>query len=449
MYIDFLISNFEKNHNKTALIWKEKEYTYKSLLEAFQYWKHEIGNTYSLQGNVVVLEGDFSLNTISLLLALIENECIVVPLVNSNKNDKQKLIEAAQSEYIIKINDDDEVAIEKIQRIADNDLYAILRSRKHPGLVLFSSGTSGKPKGAVHDFTNLLEKFKTKRPTFRTLNFLLFDHWGGLNTMFNTLSNCGTIISTKDRATDKVCSLIEKFKIELLPVSPTFLNLIIISEAYHKYDLSSLKVISYGTEAMSSITLEKLNKIFPDVKFHQTYGLIEVGVLRTKSKDNGSLWLKLGGEGFQVRVVNNILQIKSKSAILGYLSYPSQFTDDGWFITGDTVETDGEYYKIIGRKSDIINIGGEKVYPTEVESVIKELTNVADVIVFGEKNSITGNIICANVSMIKSEDKVGFKSRLKKHCREKLQHYKVPVKINIVEKINISERFKKKSVDEH
>jgi acyl-coenzyme A synthetase/AMP-(fatty) acid ligase len=448
MFIDFLIAGFEKNQNTEALIWKEKVYTNKSLLEVFSYWKQQIAEFYSLAGKVVVLEGDFSPNTIALMLALIENKCIIIPLIRSTINDKKKLCEIAQAEYAVRVNEDDEAAIEKLEQTADHELYEILRDRKHPGLVLFSSGTSGTPKAAVHDFTHLLDKFKTPRPSFRTLNFLLFDHWGGLNTMLNSLSNCGTIISTTDRSPHNVCSLIEKYKIELLPVSPTFLNLLLISEEYKKFDLSSLKVISYGTEAMAASTLERLNRIFPKVKFHQTYGLIEVGVLRTKSKENGSLWLKLGGEGFQVRIVNNILQIKSKSAILGYLNYPSQFTDDGWFITGDTAETDGEYYRIIGRKSEIINVGGEKVFPAEVESVIKEFSNVAEAVVFGEKNPITGNIICANVSMIRSEDKVGFKSGLKQHCREKLQQFKVPVKINIVEKIQISERFKKKLVDE-
>lgn len=443
MFIDFLLSEFEKNKSSEALIWKDKIFTYGFLSDSFYKWKEKLTDDFSITGKTVVLEGDFSPNTISVFLALIENECIIIPL-NYSKVNKTELLNISQPEYQISINPADEVKIEKLGFKPVNNLYKTLRERAHPGLVLFSSGTSGIPKAAVHDFTGLLEKFKTKRKPLRTLNFLLFDHWGGLNTMFHTLSNGGTIIFTSERSPEKVCELIQKFKIELLPVSPTFLNLLLISEAYLRFDTGSLKVISYGTEAMSGIILEKLGIIFPGVKLHQTYGLIEVGVMRTKSKEDGSLWIKLGGEGYETRVVDNILQIKSRSAILGYLNYPSPFTDDGWFITGDSVDIDGEYFKILGRKSDIINVGGEKVYPAEIENVIKEIDNVADVNVFGEKNPITGNIVCAEVSMINNADKSEFKTKIKKHCRERLQNYKIPSKINIVDKLNYSERYKKK-----
>lgn len=88
------------------------------------------------------------------------------------------------------------------------------------------------------------------------------------------------------------------------------------------------------------------------------------------------MWDKIGGEGFETRVVDRILQIKATSAMLGYLNAPSLFTSDGWFITGDSVEVNGEYLRILGRKSTIINVGGENVYPSEVESVIQEMENI-------------------------------------------------------------------------
>jgi acyl-coenzyme A synthetase/AMP-(fatty) acid ligase len=72
---------------------------------------------------------------------------------------------------------------------------------------LFTSGSSGKPKAAVHDFIKLLKKFNKKRRTFITVNFLLFDHWGGLNTMFHILSNGGLLVLLEERAPDYVCSL--------------------------------------------------------------------------------------------------------------------------------------------------------------------------------------------------------------------------------------------------
>ena len=267
---------------------------------------------------------------------------------------------------------------------------------------------------------------------------------GGLNTMFYILSNGGIVIATKDRNPENVCKLIEKYKIELLPASPTFLRLLLLSGTYENYDLSSLKIISYGTEPMPESTLKRLNVIFPKVKLLQTYGLIELGVMQSKSEKNDSLWIKLGGDGYNTRIVDGMLEIKAKSAMLGYLNAPSPFTEDGWFKTSDAVEVDGEYIKILGRKSEIINVGGEKVYPQEVENEILEIDNIAEVIVYGEKNLIVGNIVCAKVRLEREEDKKNVTLRIKKHCRGKLQSFKVPAKIDLVENELHCERFKKK-----
>ena len=98
---------------------------------------------------------------------------------------------------------------------------------------------------------------------------------------------------------------------------------------------------------MPENTLKRFNKLFPEIKMLQTYGLSELGILRSKSKSSDSLWVKIGGEGFETRVVENILQIKAKSAMMGYLNAPSPFTEDGWLKTCDRVEIKGEYIIII------------------------------------------------------------------------------------------------------
>ena len=92
----------------------------------------------------------------------------------------------------------------------------------------------------------------------------------------------------------------------------------------------------------------------------------------------------------------------------------------------------------------LINVGGEKVYPAEVESVIQEIENVAEATVYGEKNPITGSIVCARVRLANEEDAKGFTVRLKKFCRACLEPYKVPVKVRIIDERQHSERFKKK-----
>ena len=129
--------------------------------------------------------------------------------------------------------------------------------------------------------------------------------------------------------------------------------------------------------------------------------------------------------------------------MLGYLNAPSPFTKDGYFITGDQVLQKGDYIKILGRESEIINVGGEKVYPQEVENVIQEIKNVVEVVVYKEKNSIIGNIVCAKVRLFDNENGKEKISEIKKHCRKEMQKYKVPVKIDLIEGSLHNNRFKK------
>jgi len=183
--------------------------------------------------------------------------------------------------------------------------------------------------------------------------------------------------------------------------------------------------------------------VLPHIELQQTYGLSEVGILRSKSRSSDSLWVKLGGEGFQTRVVDEILQIKAESAMLGYLNAPSPFTNDGWFNTGDKVEVDGEYFRILGRQSEIINVGGQKVYPAQVESVVQEMPEVAEVLVYGEKNAIMGQIVCAAIRLRESRDARQFHRELRQFCRQRLQEFQIPVRVALVENALHGERFKK------
>ena len=443
MFIDLLIRNFESNPTHTALVWNNQEFSNAQILALFHQRLEEIDDHKIPQGAVVSIEGDFSPNAVATLLALIQSKCILVPQNNANDLITEERNVIAQTEYRFCFDATDSFIFLKTSNLANHTLYSAIKESANPGLILFSSGSSGTPKAAVHDFTPLLSKYLIPRKSYITLNFLLFDHWGGLNTLFNTLSTMGTTVVVRSRTPENVCKLIEKYKVSLLPATPSFLNMLLISEVYSHYDLSSLKLITYGAEPMPESILRKLCTKFPNVKLQQTYGLIEVGVLSTKSLNNSSLWVKVGGEGYQTRIIDGLLQIKSQSTILGYLNAPSPITSDGWFMTGDSVEIDGDYLKILGRKSELINVGGEKVYPTEVEDTILECSNISDVRVYGEKNAFMGNIVCAAVSTINQEDHALLESRIKEYCAKKLEKFKVPIKIFVTNSEMHSNRFKK------
>ena len=441
--IQFLLDVFQQNKQDDAIIWRDQAFSYEWLYERVKQRLDELSNRNIDSGSVVILEADFSPNAVALFLALIEHNCILVPLTSSIESKKMEFTEIAQADVRICIDGNDSVSFDQLPRHATHELYSVLRVRQHPGLILFSSGSAGRSKAALHDLTGILEKFKVRRNKQRAITFLLYDHIGGVNTMLYTLSNGGCMITVQDRNPAKVLEAVEKYRVELLPTSPTFINMILLSEGYKHHDLSSLRTITYGTEPMPESTLKRFHELLPEITLQQTYGLSEVGILRSKSKSSDSLWVKIGGKGFETRVVDGILQIKAESAMLGYLNAPSPFTEDGWFITGDEVEVDGDYFRILGRRSELINIGGEKVYPAEVESVIQQIENVAEVTVHGEKNPIMGNIVCANVLLLEPEDSKAAILRIKKYCRKHMPTFKVPVKVNIVDEEMHSERFKK------
>jgi acyl-CoA synthetase (AMP-forming)/AMP-acid ligase II len=442
--VDFLLDIFTKYSSDDAFIHQGRQYDYQYLLDRVEQWREYLAANGVRPGAVAALEADFSPDAAALFLALIAHACIIVPISTTVADLREEFAATAQVEFVLTADAEGNFCLTPWRHQGNHELYASLRARGHPGLVLFSSGSTGKNKGVVHDLTLILEKFKVSRQRLRTLAFLLFDHIGGINTLLYTLSNAGCLVIVARRSPDLVLKAIADHRVDLLPTTPTFINLVLLSGAYRDYDLSSLKLVTYGTEPMPASTLTRFHQLFPRIKLQQTYGLSEIGIMRSKSIEADSLLMQIGGEDFQTRVVDGILHIKARSAMLGYLNAPSPFTDDGWFDTGDEVEVVGEYLRILGRRSEVINVGGSKVHPAEVESVIQEIPGVAAVTVYGENNPLVGQIVCALVTLEATQGEKDFPQRLRKFCLERLDNYKVPMKINISTDQQYTERFKKK-----
>jgi acyl-coenzyme A synthetase/AMP-(fatty) acid ligase len=439
----WLVDRLREFGDDPAVVWHGHACSYRALADEVGRQEAALDQHGLGEGEVVALEADYSPRAVALLLALIGRGSFCVPLTVASAPQRDEFMEIAEVGVTIRLRDDESYAVERTGRVARHPFWDVLRKRRAPGLVLFSSGSTGKSKAAVHDFAHLLDKFRTKKQKLRAITFLLLDHIGGINTLFYTLSNGGTVVTVPDHAPDTVCEAIAKHRVELLPTSPTFLNLLLLSGALERNDLSSLRLVTYGTEPMPESTLRRVAEAIPHVTLQQTYGLSELGILRSKSKDNKSLWVKIGGEGFETEVRDGILWIKAHSAMLGYLNAPSPFDDKGWMNTGDEVEQDGEWFLIKGRRSEIINVGGQKVYPAEVESVVQTCDNVADVTVHGEAHPVTGQIVACRVNLVQPEDPREFRKRLRTFCREKLAPYKVPVKIDVTDAQQWNARHKR------
>ncbi len=426
-----------------ALVWNDTTLSYASLLRQSDAWKTELTARGVRAGDVVMIEGSFSPNTVSALLALIELRAITVPLTPLMAVHREKFAAIAETQHELSVADDDSWTFVSTAREVTHSLSRRLIDRGHPGLVIFSSGSSGAHKAILHDADALLQKFITPRERKVTLTFLLFDHIGGIDTLFGTFCSGGTVVTTPSRDPDTVCRTIAAYQVHTLPTSPTFLNLMLISGACRAHDLSSLRVIAYGTEPMPALTLRLLREALPDVRMVQTFGMSETGVLRTRSRDSGSVWVKFTGDGYEHKIVDGVLWVRSPSAMLGYLNAPDLFDGDGWLNTQDAVEVDGEYLRILGRVTDLINVGGQKVYPIEVETVLMQMENVRDVAAYGEPSPLTGHFVAARFSLNTPEPLPEFKRRMRAFCRERLAGYQIPVRIEIVEGDLSGARFKK------
>ena len=439
--MSFILEKFKSFNSKNAIVFEDRIYTYEEFVKQIKDYKN-ILDKHNISSKVVVILGDYSFYNLALFFALYENKNIIVPITSNIKKVQDDFIEESFCQTIIK-TDEKNLLIQNLKTTFSHNMIDNLREKNSSGLILFSSGSTGKPKAMIHNLDTLIDSFKDKKEkSMNMLVFLMFDHIGGLNTVFNALCMGACLIIPKIKDAKTICELIEKYKIMVLPSSPTFLNLILISEEYKNYDLSSLRMITYGTETMPQSLLLKLKEVFPKVKFLQTFGTSETGISTTSSKSSNSLFMKLEDINGEYKIVENELWLRSKTQVLGYLNASmDSFTSDGWFKTGDLVEVDGEYIKIIGRAKEVINVGGQKVLPAEVESMILSIEEISDCMVYAEQNAITGQTVVCDVVLNKKIENI--KKRVRVFCKDRLDTYKIPTKVNVVDKTNFSDRFKK------
>ncbi|WP_440116602.1 ANL family adenylate-forming protein [Paenibacillus sp. QZ-Y1] len=443
MSITFLLERFDTYGNRPALIWEDKQYSYSWLLDqihTFSQWISREG----LEEAIVALEEDYSPYAAAALIALLERNCIVVPLDHHLvKAKRDEYAALAQVEWRMSILDGEITVRRCPAQDRRSPILDKLAQDKKAGLVIFSSGSTGQSKAAVHCADRLLDGFRRQTRPLCTIPFMMFDHIGGLNTMLQSLSSGGCLCIIPDRSPVEVCKAIEKYRVQALPVSPTFMNLMLLSRIYQEFDLSSLEVVSYGSEVMPEMLLTAWNRQFPSVRTVQAYGMSELGILPIRSKDSGSRLFTLRDEAVRYRIVDGLLEIHTQTAMIGYLNAPSPFTEDGWLQTGDEAEMEEGYIRILGRRSEIINVGGRKVYPAEVESILEQMEIIETAVVSGEPSGITGQMVKATVRLTAELSLSELRRQIWEFCRDKLPQYKIPQKVIVTREILTSSRMKK------
>ncbi|MDE5591607.1 MAG: fatty acid--CoA ligase family protein, partial [Helicobacter sp.] len=429
---DFLeqISPFKEN---IAIICDDKSCTYATLLQEIQNKKQSL-NTIP-QGSVVALMGDYSFEQIAYFFALYSKQCILAPMLPRNMDFD---VSEFGIEFILQTHN----GVIKPVNSQKQALIQSLKDSKQSGLILFSSGSTGKPKAIVHNLDTFIAIYCGKKYNpLRILSVYLPDHIAGIDVMLNTLGGGGTLVIPKQRQPHSILDTLKQHKVEILPASPTLLRLLLLS-GINTYDLEALKLVVYGSESMSETLLKSLQQALPHTRFKQGFGTSETNAIKTKSHPSKKGFFEILNTSY--KIINNELYLKSKTQALGYLNADnSVFDEQGYFATGDLVEnikTNGEeYLKVIGRAKEIINVGGEKVMPQEVENILLEMPNIQDCLVYGEKNAITGQSVSVKVIVDSkiSLSNLELKKQIRSFLKDKLAAFKIPAKVEIVETLAI------------
>lgn len=307
-----------------------------------------------------------------------------------------------------------------------------------PLLVLKTGGTTGSPRHVVHSVAALSGRYALmERPEQRLLVLYAADHIAGLDAFFQALHRGATLVIPDGRDAASVVHAIEHYQVDVVPATPTFLQFLLLGGALDNRKLDSVKAIPHGAEPMPHTLRLRLKVVFPHAQLLHRFGLTELGALpvRVDEADPDALFLDEAGYAWKVEAGE--LWIKSPSRMLGTVEDGPLDPGQHWHQTGDLAElTERGSVKILGRREAIINVGGEKVIPEQVEALILGQEGVLDASVIGVPNPLTGQAVTAKVVFAGEPDPMGLLRALRVAVRQAglgLTH--VPTRIEAVESI--------------
>lgn len=305
------------------------------------------------------------------------------------------------------------------------ELIQILNnSPKSWKLTLFTSGTTGIPKKVSHSFKSITRFVKISNKNINNVWGFAYNptHMAGVQVFFQALLNGNSIIRIFQLNTDQICNEINLNSITHISSTPTFYRLLVSCNMIFK----SVERITSGGEKFNKSIFEQLNKIFPNAKITNVYASTEAGTLFASCNEFFSI--KPEYEHL-IKIENN--EIFVHKSLIGI----NDILIDEWYSTGDMIEILSEkplQFSFVNRKSDMINVGGYKVNPIEVEEAILSYEGVKNVIVYAKTNSVLGNILCCDIEKI---DKNIDESSIRTFLKTKIQEFKIPRFISFVEEI--------------
>ena len=316
-------------------------------------------------------------------------------------------------------------------------------------LYLYTSGTTGKPKGVVLSFSNLdffpevLSEFCNTSESDVLGCPLPMSHISGPIVCNETVLRGSTLCIFDQLRPDKILAAMEKYQVSYFFGVPPIFEALLHVPHRERFDISNLRFVSMMGTSIPLDLLKKFKMAFPSLAVIQGYGLTETSPLITlvpleyEQQKMGSIGravphaeIKLldeKGEEVPVGEVGELV-VKGPMVMKGYHNDPEGTQErikDGWFYTSDLCRKDGDgFYYHLGRRDDMINVGGLNVYPAEVEQVLREHPLLKEAGVVGIPDRDRGEIIKAAL-VVKPGSKIT-KKEIISYCRQKLANFKVP-----------------------
>ena len=355
---------------------------------------------------------------------------LVVCLVNDMPI---KLIDADFSEHELSL-----LKIEKVNKQIEiktksfSDFSKVIDRIKESKseITLYTSGTTGLPKEIKHDINTLCRFVVESEKHNKDIWGLAYNptHMAGIQVLFQALLNNNSIINLFGLQRKQIYENIQKFGVTHISATPSFYRLLLPFEKEYR----SVKRITFGGEKSDTELYNSIKQIFPVAKFNNIYASTESGSLFVSNSDIFKVPQKLTDK---IKFIDNELLIHK--TLLGESNELA--IENNFYHTGDIIEIinpEEKSFRFVTRKNNLINIGGYNVDPIEIEDTIRLVSSVEDVVVFSKKNSVLGNILCADIKLIKGKDLK--ENHIRQFLREKLQEFKIPRRIQFTEKIKIT-----------